>query len=113
MARISELVEGFASVEWHSTITQSLRPGAATLLCGRSPRVRSVNPDIQPRRLESVWESQPTLEGAGVHIRRAFGNGVAPKLDPFLLLDDLRNDNPQEFEVGFPWHPHRGIQTVT
>lgn len=72
-----------------------------------------MNPEELPRRLESVWESQPTLEGAGVQVRRAFGSGVVPKLDPFLLLDDLRSDDPSLYELGFPWHPHRGIQTVT
>ena len=60
-----------------------------------------------------MWESQPTREGAGVQLRRAFGNNVAPRLDPFLLLDDLRSDDPAAYELGFPWHPHRGIQTVT
>jgi quercetin 2,3-dioxygenase len=66
-----------------------------------------------PRPIESVWESQRTLEGAGVRVRRAFGSTVVPRLDPFLLLDDLRSENPMEFAAGFPWHPHRGIQTVT
>jgi hypothetical protein len=65
------------------------------------------------RNIESVFESRPTLEGAGVHLRRAFGHAELPRLDPFLLLDDFRSENPLEYIAGFPWHPHRGIETVT
>lgn len=65
------------------------------------------------RRISGIWQSQPTLEGAGVHLRRAFGFQEVPRLDPFLLLDDFRSENPEEFRMGFPWHPHRGIETIT
>ena len=65
------------------------------------------------RPVKRVIESQPTLEGAGVHLRRAFGFGNTTDFDPFLLLDDFRNDNPREYQAGFPWHPHRGIETIT
>jgi quercetin 2,3-dioxygenase len=65
------------------------------------------------RRIETVLESRPTIEGAGVHLRRAFGHAEVPRLDPFLLLDDFRSENPLEYAAGFPWHPHRGIETVT
>jgi redox-sensitive bicupin YhaK (pirin superfamily) len=58
-------------------------------------------------------EAKPTIEGAGVHLRRAFGFGNTSEFDPFLLLDDFRNDVPAEYLKGFPWHPHRGIETVT
>jgi redox-sensitive bicupin YhaK (pirin superfamily) len=58
-------------------------------------------------------EAQPTIEGAGVHLRRAFGFGDSADFDPFLLLDDFRNDNPEAYMAGFPWHPHRGIETIT
>lgn len=55
----------------------------------------------------------PTMEGAGVHLRRAFGFGDTATTDPFLLLDDFRNDVPDDYLRGFPWHPHRGIETIT
>ncbi len=64
------------------------------------------------RPVKRVMQSRPTLEGAGVHLRRGFG-GHSPDLDPFLLFDDFRNDNPDEYLAGFPWHPHRGIETIT
>ena len=65
------------------------------------------------RTVKKVWKSQPTIEGAGVHLKRAFGFHEVPQLDPFLLLDDFRSENPEEFKAGFPWHPHRGIETMT
>ncbi len=69
--------------------------------------------EISARRIERILPSRETIEGAGVHLRRAFGYQEVPKLDPFLLLDDFRSENPAEFVAGFPWHPHRGIETVT
>ncbi len=65
------------------------------------------------RRIANVWKSEPTIEGAGVHLRRAFGNHEVPLLDPFLLLDDFHNSDRRNFLPGFPWHPHRGIETIT
>jgi len=65
------------------------------------------------RRIRKVMRSKPTIEGAGVHLRRAFGASEAPELDPFLLLDDFRSDDPLYYLRGFPWHPHRGIETIT
>jgi len=65
------------------------------------------------RPVRRVSESRPTIEGAGVHLRRAFGFGNPRDFDPFLLFDDFRNDNPHEYLAGFPWHPHRGIETIT
>jgi redox-sensitive bicupin YhaK (pirin superfamily) len=65
------------------------------------------------RPIRSVSTSQPALEGAGVRLRRAFGFGETEPFDPFLLLDDFRNDRPEDFLAGFPWHPHRGIETIT
>ncbi len=65
------------------------------------------------RPIKRVITSKPTLEGAGVHLRRAFGFGNTKETDPFLLLDDFRNDVPADYLAGFPWHPHRGIETIT
>ena len=65
------------------------------------------------RPVKRVAQSQPTLEGAGVHLRRAFGFGTPSEFDPFLLFDDFRNDDPDAYLAGFPWHPHRGIETIT
>ena len=65
------------------------------------------------RPVKRVISSKPTLEGAGVHLRRAFGFGNTTDFDPFLLLDDFRNDVPADYLAGFPWHPHRGIETIT
>jgi hypothetical protein len=65
------------------------------------------------RPVAKAWKSQPTLEGAGVHLRRAFGFHEVPNLDPFLLLDAFRSENPDDYRAGFPWHPHRGIETIT
>jgi redox-sensitive bicupin YhaK (pirin superfamily) len=65
------------------------------------------------RKIGKVLKSKPTIEGAGVHLRRAFGFREVPMFDPFLLLDDFRSDNPEQYLMGFPWHPHRGIETIT
>ena len=65
------------------------------------------------RPVKQIVQSQPTMEGAGVRLRRAFGFGNTSDFDPFLLLDDFRNENPNDYLAGFPWHPHRGIETIT
>ena len=65
------------------------------------------------RPIKRLVLAKPTLEGAGVHLRRAFGFGNTSDFDPFLLLDDFRNDRPEDYLSGFPWHPHRGIETIT
>ena len=65
------------------------------------------------RPIKSIIQSQPTIEGAGVKLRRAFGFGDTGEFDPFLLLDDFRNEHPEDYLAGFPWHPHRGIETIT
>jgi redox-sensitive bicupin YhaK (pirin superfamily) len=65
------------------------------------------------RPVRRLIEAKPTLEGAGVRLRRAFGFGNTSEFDPFLLLDDFRNDVPDDYLAGFPWHPHRGIETIT
>ena len=65
------------------------------------------------RPVKRLVKSKPTVEGAGVHLRRAFGFGNTADTDPFLLLDDFRNDVQADYLAGFPWHPHRGIETIT
>ena len=65
------------------------------------------------RPVRRIAKAKPTLEGAGVHLRRAFGFDNTSDFDPFLLLDDFRNDVPEDYLAGFPWHPHRGIETIT
>ncbi len=65
------------------------------------------------RMIRKVWRSRPTIEGAGVHLKRAFGYDQVPQLDPFLLLDDFHSSDPAQYLAGFPWHPHRGIETIT
>ncbi len=65
------------------------------------------------RPVKRLIKSKPTTEGAGVHLRRAFGFGNTTDFDPFLLLDDFRNDVPEDYLAGLPWHPHRGIETIT
>ena len=65
------------------------------------------------RPIKRLVKSKPTLEGAGVHLRRAFGFGNTSEFDPFLLFDDFRNERPEDYLAGFPWHPHRGIETIT
>jgi len=65
------------------------------------------------RKIRRVSISTPTLEGAGVHLHRAFGNHDVALFDPFLLLDDFRSNTQEHYQKGFPWHPHRGIETIT
>ena len=65
------------------------------------------------RAVKEVIQTKPTLEGAGVKLERAFGFGKTKEFDPFLLFDDFRNDKPEDYLKGFPWHPHRGIETIT
>src|SRR5208337_2353454 len=74
---------------------------------GRNKEVMSLRP------VKQIIQPKPTIEGAGVKLRRAFGFGKTKEFDPFLLLDDFRNDNPADYLAGFPWHPHRGIETIT
>src|SRR5207237_9480224 len=65
------------------------------------------------RPIKRIIQTKPTIEGAGVKLQRAFGFGETKDFDPFLTFDDFRNDNPDDYLAGFPWHPHRGIETIT
>lgn len=65
------------------------------------------------REVRKVWRGNPTIEGAGVRLKRAFGYEQVPELDPFLLLDDFHSNDERDYMAGFPWHPHRGIETIT
>jgi redox-sensitive bicupin YhaK (pirin superfamily) len=68
---------------------------------------------VSVRPIKKLLHTTPTVEGAGVKLQRAFGFGNTTDFDPFLLLDDFRNDSPGDYLAGFPWHPHRGIETIT
>jgi len=65
------------------------------------------------RPVKGIFHTKPHVEGAGVKLQRAFGFGETSEFDPFLLFDDFRNENPDDYRAGFPWHPHRGIETIT
>src|SRR5262245_38365979 len=65
------------------------------------------------RAVKRLITPEPHIEGAGVRLRRGFGFGTTTEFDPFLLFDDFRNDRPEDYSAGFPWHPHRGIETIT
>src|SRR5688572_2189852 len=65
------------------------------------------------RPVKGIFRTKPHIEGAGVKLQRAFGFGDTNEFDPFLLFDDFRNENPDDYRAGFPWHPHRGIETIT
>jgi hypothetical protein len=74
---------------------------------------RSRKRRLNMRKLKKILTAKPVLEGAGVHLHRVFGYHETPLFDPFLMLDDFRNDEPENYLAGFPWHPHRGIETIT
>src|SRR5579859_3766454 len=92
-------------------VAAAWRRSKASLI--RLPALESAPMTSHPRTVESLFRGQETLEGAGVRLRRLFGNREVPRLDPFLLLDHFGSADPHDYVAGFPWHPHRGIETVT
>jgi hypothetical protein len=88
---------------------QLCEPHRRKMVAERTPR----RTNVTIRQVKRLIKAKPTLEGAGVHVRRAFGFGSTSDFDPFLLLDDFRNEQPADYLAGFPWHPHRGIETIT
>lgn len=91
-------------------INRIIFPGRTT---DRSVIENGVTIMSSARRIHKVFKSKPVQEGAGVNLKRAFGFSQVPLFDPFLLLDDFRSGNPEDYLKGFPWHPHRGIETIT
>jgi redox-sensitive bicupin YhaK (pirin superfamily) len=83
-------------------------PAAALASCRRPVAARSL-----AREVEQLVDAQPTVEGAGVRLRRSLGTRALPLVDPFLLLDEIRSDDPEDYLRDFPSHPHRGFETVT
>lgn len=79
----------------------------------RGAPLKSKAQNMSIRPVSKITRAQPALEGAGVHLHRAFGFGKTEDFDPFLLFDDFRNERPEDYRAGFPWHPHRGIETIT
>jgi redox-sensitive bicupin YhaK (pirin superfamily) len=96
-------------VRYAANVFIATRPGSRHI--GRTTPKKGLAMSIRP--VKRIVQSTPTLEGAGVRLRRAFGFGATDDFDPFLLLDDFRNDRPEDYLAGFPWHPHRGIETIT
>jgi hypothetical protein len=88
-------------------------PGRREAHAGGLPADYRRNSIANIRKITRVWQSKPTLEGAGVRLHRAFGYDQGPQFDPLLILDDFRGDDPADYLKGFPWHPHRGIETIT
>src|SRR6185369_6616474 len=88
-----------------------INPGASGPQSAHSYRSKEHAMSIRP--VKQIVQSQPHIEGAGVKLRRAFGFGDTTEFDPFLLFDDFRNEHPEDYRAGFPWHPHRGIETIT
>jgi len=68
---------------------------------------------MQVRKIKKIIVPKPTIEGAGVRLKRVFGHPEVPEFDPFLLMDDFHSNNPEDYMAGFPMHPHRGIETIT
>src|SRR3979490_3205283 len=95
---------------------RGMRPGPSGMRCPHRGRREPPTPTGNPmsiRPVKRIIESTPTMEGAGVKLRRAFGLGEPAGAAPFAPLDDFRNGRPDDARAGFPWHPHRGIETIT
>ncbi len=104
----SQLAAGFA-VSLPGCAAGMQQPQAAE----SKPPAKQLQEKIKMRIPKQIVTAKPHIEGAGVHLHRGFGFGETAPYDPFLLFDDFRNDDPEKFKNGFPWHPHRGIETIT
>ena len=111
LSAISLQLEGAGSRELRADrrpLTADSRP-----LTASDTEMKGAIRTMSLRPVKQLTQSTPTIEGAGVHLRRAFGFGKTEDFDPFLLFDDFRNERPDDYLAGFPWHPHRGIETIT
>jgi redox-sensitive bicupin YhaK (pirin superfamily) len=90
-------------------------PATALASCARPAPSRETSKALPlvERPVRTLVDAQPTIEGAGVHLKRSLGSRSLPLLDPFLMLDEFHSDNPEDYVAGFPSHPHRGFETVT
>src|SRR6478735_797031 len=99
------------------TRREALVVGASALAACNRPSSLSARSGVKgptgTREVTQVIDAQPHIEGAGVHLRRSLGSRALPLLDPFLMLDEFHSDKPEDYELGFPSHPHRGFETVT
>lgn len=104
-------------IDRRSFVKSQIAAGIATAIPAVASQVNASdqNSEERPkvRKPQQIVTAKPHVEGAGVHLHRGFGFGETTPYDPFLLFDDFRNDDPEKYKNGFPWHPHRGIETIT
>ena len=109
--KCSAAIDFIPKASYHSLIEQASASVEATAVT--NTQLEEERRTMSFRPVQSLTNTRPTLEGAGVKLHRVFGFGDTSATDPFLMMDDFRNDNPEDYRAGFPWHPHRGIETIT